>query len=849
MGTMKNVLTRFAVTVAVCLVATTSALAAHFEKLTCSSIPNTKQKSYNVQVTCTATVARPGSAKWYSAAGQHCPNFCTSVGGYNVPSPDGFSCVSGEVRGWSAIGAVNFSPTGCWHDCGRPEGRTGSVSVGNRCYSPGQKRDNDRTDTTLGCFCVTGDTSAKPIELGIHASGSASVSAVSSRLSGWESVDRSVRNDKPGRMFDVIGVIPIGDSATIDMVLNIQGTCGTSVQMSGTIAQPDQNLVRSKQISIPLPACVPQCSDGIDNDGDGAVDYPADGACSSADDNDENDFKTQCQDGVDNDKDGAADYPNDFSCSSLQDNDETNPKSQCQNGIDDDGDGVSDLLDPGCANNQDNNEGDKTTQCQDKIDNDGDGAIDYPNDFSCSSPQDNDEANPKSQCQNGIDDDGDGVTDLLDPGCSSNQDNNEGDKTTQCQDKIDNDGDGSVDYPADAGCQSATDNNEGDYKARCQDGVDNDSDGAIDYPNDFSCSSAQDDDETNPKSQCQNGLDDDGDGVTDLFDPGCADNQDNNEGDKTTQCQDKIDNDGDGAIDYPADAGCQSATDNNEGDFKAACQDGIDNDGDGAMDYPADPGCSSLQDNDEFNQVVLKIAPIAECVDVNQNGTLVAHFGYRNDAASAVDVAIGQRNYFSPGAVDRGQPKTFFTGRVNNVFTVTFPSTDTITWVVGDVTTSANSATERCQGSTLGCVDTDNTSILSSLDGTARLQRRNIRMLGRKVLGIKSTGPSADKAESYRELAKSLYLEQWSDIWGSFPKVSKNCSACAAVDMSFQITDINARAQRMYRLARQTAALLKDVRNGRLRGDEQELVNESSALYDRFVQLSQSLPRFESKCN
>ena len=710
MGTMKNVLTRLAATVAVCLMGTTSAFAADFEKLTCSSIPNTRQKTYNVQVSCTATVARPGSAKWYSAAGQYCPNFCTSVGGYNAPSPDGFSCVSGEVRGSSAIGVVNFSPTGCWHDCGRPEGRTGSVSVGSRCYSPGQKRDNDRTDTTLGCYCLTGDTSAKPFELGIHASGSASVSAVSSRLSGWERVDRSVRNDKPGRMFDVIGIVPLGDSATIDMVLNIQGTCGTSVQVSGAIAQPNRNLVRSREVSIPLPACVPQCSDGIDNDADGAVDYPADAACSSADDNDENDFKTQCQDGIDND-----------------------------------GDGVRDLLDPGCANNQDNNEGDKTTQCQDKIDNDGDGAIDYPNDYSCSTPQDNDEANPKSQCQNGMDDDGDGVVDLLDPGC--------------------------------------------------------------------------------------------------------AGNQDNNEGDKTTQCQDKIDNDGDGAVDYPADAGCQSATDNNEGDFKAQCQDGIDNDGDGTMDYPNDPGCSNLQDNDEFNQVVLKIAPIAECVDVNQNGTLVAHFGYRNDAASAVEVAIGQRNYLSPGAVDRGQPKTFFNGRINNVFTVTFPSTDTITWGVGDATTSANIATERCQGTTLGCVDTDNTSTLSSLDGTARLQRRNIRMLGRKVLAIKSTGSSAEKAESYRELAKSLYLEQWSDIWGSFPKVSRNCSACAAVDMSYEITGINARAQRMYRLARQTAALLKEARRGRLRGDEQELLNESSDLYDRFVQHSQSLPRFESKCN
>ena len=710
MGTMKNVLTRLAATVAVCLMGTTSAFAADFEKLTCSSIPNTRQKTYNVQVSCTATVARPGSAKWYSAAGQYCPNFCTSVGGYNAPSPDGFSCVSGEVRGSSAIGVVNFSPTGCWHDCGRPEGRTGSVSVGSRCYSPGQKRDNDRTDTTLGCYCLTGDTSTKPIEVGIYASGSAAVSAVSSRLSGWESVDRSVRNDKPGRMFDVIGIVPLGDSATIDMVLNIQGTCGTSVQMSGTIAQPNRKLERSGAVSIPLPACVPQCSDGIDNDADGAVDYPADAACSSADDNDENDFKTQCQDGIDND-----------------------------------GDGVSDLLDPGCANNQDNNEGDKTTQCQDKIDNDGDGAIDYPNDYSCSTPQDNDEANPRSQCQNGIDDDGDGVVDLLDPGC--------------------------------------------------------------------------------------------------------AGNQDNNEGDKTTQCQDRIDNDGDGAVDYPADAGCQSATDNNEGDFKAQCQDGIDNDGDGTMDYPNDPGCSNLQDNDEFNQVVLKITPIAECVDVNQNGTLVAHFGYQNDAASAVEVAIGQRNYLSPGAVDRGQPKTFFTGRINNVFTVTFPSTDTITWGVGDATSSANIATERCQGTTLGCVDTDNTSTLSSLDGTARLQRRNIRMLGRKVLAIKSTGPSAEKAESYRELAKSLYLEQWSDIWGSFPKVSRNCSACAAVDMSYEITGINARAQRMYRLARQTAALLKEARRGRLRGDEQELLNDSSDLYDRFVQHSQSLPRFESKCN
>lgn len=68
----------------------------------------------------------------------------------------------------------------------------------------------------------------------------------------------------------------------------------------------------------------------------------------------------QCRDGIDNDGDGAVDYPADFSCSSAQDNDETNPKAQCQDGIDNDGDGHTDYLgDSKCVNRQDNNESPK----------------------------------------------------------------------------------------------------------------------------------------------------------------------------------------------------------------------------------------------------------------------------------------------------------------------------------------------------------------------------------------------------------------------------------------------------------------------------------------------------------
>src|SRR6185369_14442993 len=65
----------------------------------------------------------------------------------------------------------------------------------------------------------------------------------------------------------------------------------------------------------------------------------------------------QCQDGIDNDFDGAVDYPNDFSCSSPNDNDETLPMAQCQDGIDNDGDGLVDVAqDPGCTSLQDNSE-------------------------------------------------------------------------------------------------------------------------------------------------------------------------------------------------------------------------------------------------------------------------------------------------------------------------------------------------------------------------------------------------------------------------------------------------------------------------------------------------------------
>jgi hypothetical protein len=68
---------------------------------------------------------------------------------------------------------------------------------------------------------------------------------------------------------------------------------------------------------------IPECKDGIDNDGDGKTDYPADPDCDSKDDDSET---PECSDGIDNDGDGKTDYPADPDCDSKDDNSESDGK-------------------------------------------------------------------------------------------------------------------------------------------------------------------------------------------------------------------------------------------------------------------------------------------------------------------------------------------------------------------------------------------------------------------------------------------------------------------------------------------------------------------------------------------
>ncbi|MBD3313851.1 hypothetical protein GF345_05405 [Candidatus Woesearchaeota archaeon] len=91
----------------------------------------------------------------------------------------------------------------------------------------------------------------------------------------------------------------------------------------GTTVQPGD----TAEPVVPDPVPKPQCSDGIDNDGDRKIDYPADPGCRSAEDDNEYNASPsipQCRDGKDNDRDGLTDYPADPGCSSGNDDNEYN---------------------------------------------------------------------------------------------------------------------------------------------------------------------------------------------------------------------------------------------------------------------------------------------------------------------------------------------------------------------------------------------------------------------------------------------------------------------------------------------------------------------------------------------
>jgi hypothetical protein len=167
-----------------------------------------------------------------------------------------------------------------------------------------------------------------------------------------------------------IGTLPV--SLTIPEVLPTYTDYYFGFIVDGTEAIAESNETNNAQ-HFPQPVKVaPACRDGVDNDFDGLVDFPADPDCS--DESYDDSEVAACSNGSDDDFDWLTDYPNDPGCTSPNDDWEREPGLVCDDGEDNDGDFVVDANDVGCRSSD---SGTESPECNDGIDNDGDGRLDF----------------------------------------------------------------------------------------------------------------------------------------------------------------------------------------------------------------------------------------------------------------------------------------------------------------------------------------------------------------------------------------------------------------------------------------------------------------------------------------
>jgi hypothetical protein len=469
-----------------------------------------------------------------------------------------------------------------------------------------------------------------------------------------------------------------------------------------------------------------QCSDNIDNDGDGKIDSADSGCLTNGVYNPSLNTEAggslpQCSDNSDNDQDGVTDKDDPGCWTNINDPKSYDPSrtnegaatTQCQDAKDNDTDGTTDAFDPACQGP--NGSWNKTRnsevgQCQDGVDNDQDALVDKEdpgcwvskNDPTTYSPSRNDEGAATSACQDGLDNDGDGVKDASDPACqfpngSWNKARNS--EVGQCQDGSDNDLDALVDKD-DPGCwtsksdpttYSPSRNDEGAATSACQDGQDNDGDGVADDkdPGCQNASGVYDKKRNSETGECQNGRDDDGDNLVDDKDPGCWKDRNN--------------------------PGSYDKTLNNERAATSQCQDGKDNDGDGLTDLK-DPGCANPGDDNEGDEAA-KLQVSTECVQDNQDATFTAYLSYENLTGAELTVtndASGVTvNSMAPAPVDRGQPTKFAVGKNRGKVVFTFDGKPVV-WSVRAsggalASTTVSSASPACKPLVprAECVDSD----------------------------------------------------------------------------------------------------------------------------------------------
>ena len=245
---------------------------------------------------------------------------------------------------------------------------------------------------------------------------------------------------------------------------------------------------------------------------------------------------------------------------------------------------------------------------------------------------------------------------------------------------------------------------------------------------------------------------------------------------------------------------------------------------------------------------LIPITPIAECIEVQKDGSMIARFSYQNNGSDSIKIPIGEKNRFAPGKADIGQPTEFFKGRVTNIANTTIPAGGTVRWVLGNAFADANITTTQCQGGRQ-CETKNIKDILMRLDSNVSNLKKLTKRISQRILIATSNEGLRKRAEAFIARSETLYLEEWSNIWGRFPQVAEACPTCRQIDKLPDIEAIIRREEGLHRLVHLAAQTLKRVNTNGRAPDADGLVEWADKLHTEFGVTVKSLPRFESKCN
>jgi FtsP/CotA-like multicopper oxidase with cupredoxin domain len=131
--------------------------------------------------------------------------------------------------------------------------------------------------------------------------------------------------------------VQVGPNEIVRVIARFEDFAGRFPYHCHILEHEDHEMMRQFETVATTPAC----ENGIDDDGDGRIDFAGgDPGCDAATDVSEHAPNRPCDDGLDNDGDGAADFPADPGCGGPG---ASREDPQCQDGLDNDHDGSIDF--------------------------------------------------------------------------------------------------------------------------------------------------------------------------------------------------------------------------------------------------------------------------------------------------------------------------------------------------------------------------------------------------------------------------------------------------------------------------------------------------------------------------